>query len=171
MEKAFIQNRTLRTDQLSTLRQVLDGSAKKLVPKNTPRVEEAWEVLKEAYGDLDRVMSFQKKKLLQKGNMPGPNGKGGFKRQAERLHEVELALIHMIELAKKHLELEHKIWNFSMTKAIYQLFPTQIQGKFQKVEGKEKRFRGFMQIIKKLRVEAQHLTKMNEGTEKMELGP
>ena len=49
VEKAFVQNRTTKADQLEKLRESLQGYAKKLIPENsTKTVEQAWEILKKA---------------------------------------------------------------------------------------------------------------------------
>ena len=69
-ENASKLNRTSRTVQLTKLRECLSGYPLTLVPDTTVDVKEAFKVLNQMYGNVSRVLAFQKKKLAELGPFP-----------------------------------------------------------------------------------------------------
>ena len=62
-ENAAKLNRASRTVQLTKLRECLSGYPLKLVPETTSDITEAFRIFTELYGNVSRVLAFQKKKL------------------------------------------------------------------------------------------------------------
>ena len=136
VEKAFIQNRTSKSDQLSKLREILRGNAKKLVPESMIKtIDEAWADLEKAFGDVERVMNYRKKALMNLGSLPQHNSKGGYKAQVEWYLQLEVLLRGIQELGRKDPRLASEAFSPATIKIILRLFPHNLQNKLVECPG------------------------------------
>ena len=69
-EHAAKLNKTSKIIQLTKLRECLSGYPLSLVPETTTDISTAFNVLTQLYGNVSRVLAFQKKKLADLGNFP-----------------------------------------------------------------------------------------------------
>ena len=74
-ENAAKLNKTSKTVQLTKLRECLSGYPLSLVPETTSDVITAFNVLSQLYGNVSRVLAFQKKKLAELGTFPDDSSK------------------------------------------------------------------------------------------------
>ena len=159
MEKAFVQNRTSKKDQLFKLREVLRGQAKWLVPDTTvTTIEKAWEVLEDAFGDAIRVMRQRKKAFHKLGALPK-----GYKAQVEWYIQAECLIAGILDLGRQTSKLEKEAFSDSTIRTIKTQFPDEIQKKLNKLPGDEDDLlEAILDKVKKLRVEAQGMVKNKE---------
>ena len=164
VEKAFIQNRTTKSDQLSKLREVLRGNAKKLVPESMIKtIDEAWADLEKAFGDVERVMNYRKQALMKLGNLPQHNSKGGYKAQVEWYLQLEVILRGLQELGRKDPKMAMEAFSPSTMKVIFRLFPHNLQVRLTECSGwGEAQLEGILDMIIKFRSKSQDLQKVNE---------
>ena len=124
VEKAFVQNRTTKADQLEKLRESLTGYPKKLIPENsTKSVEQAWEILGKAFGDPERVMDYFLDKLEEFGKFPRKKGGGGVRTQIEWLLKIESVVQKIEELGDRDDELADVAFSKDTIRTIVNLFP------------------------------------------------
>ena len=121
MEKAFIQNRTCKADQLAKLKECLKGNVPDSITKT---IEEAWADLAKAFGDPQRVLKARFDSLFKLGNMPSISGKGGFKRQVEWLLQAESLVRGIVELGRSgDMDMNRAAFGPMSVNAILRLFP------------------------------------------------
>ena len=164
MENAFIQNRTTKSDQLSKLREVLRGSAKKLLPESTIKtIDDAWADLEKAFGDVERVMNYRKKAIMNFGSLPQHNSKGGYKAQVEWYLQLEGLVRGMQELGRKDPKLALEAFSPSTIKIILRMFPHNLQNKLVECPGwGDPQLEAIIEMIVKFRSKSQDLQKLND---------
>ena len=164
MQKAFLQNRVTRSDQVAKLRESLSGHAKQLIPNTMEDINAAWDVLGAAFGDPARVMKARKDKIISLGSYP-PAGRGAvaLKKQVEWLMSMELVLEDIVELGCRSLDMDREAFSGWTISRILSLFPLTIQADLSVVKGDGKqRVIGIINELKNLRGERQDLLKNAE---------
>ena len=165
VEKAFVQNRTSKADQLAKLREVLRGHAKRLVPFSlTNDIDDAWEALNKAYGDPARLMQNRKDALLKLGFLPKENAKGGRKCQIEWYLELEAILRNIIDLGLKTNAMYGEAFTATTFRTIQKMFPLTLMRKLMKCSGDfgPDLMEQFLFSISDLRSEAQTMLLIEE---------
>ena len=161
VEKAFVQNRTTKADQLEKLRESLQGYAKKLIPENsTQTIEQAWEILKKAYGDPERIMDFFLDALEKCGKFPIRDAKGGIKNQIEWLLKIETIIQKIEELGDRDTDLADVAFSKDTIRTIVNLFPYKDFDKMNNLPGRRKiKFQAVLKEIVKIRERLQNNVK------------
>ena len=139
VKRAFLSNKTCRADQLSKLRECLKDHPKNLVPKmSTTTIEDAWEVLSNAYGDTKRVMKYYMKAIGELGKFPHKSNPGGLRSQIEWYIKLESLMKRIMELADRDRKLQNQAYGDTTQEAIINLFPIEEQMKLVVLPGEEK---------------------------------
>ena len=139
VEKAFVQNRTTKADQLEKLRESLTGYPKKLIPENsTKSVEQAWEILGKAFGDPERVMNYFLDTLEEFGKFPRRKGEGGIRTQIEWLLKIESVVQKIEELGDRDDELADVAFSKDTIRTIVNLFPYKDFDRLNNLPGRHK---------------------------------
>ena len=164
MEKAFVQNRTCKADQLAKLKECLKGHAKRMVPDSiTKTVEEAWADLDKAFGDPERLLKHRLESLFRLGTLPSSNVKGGFKKQIEWYLQAESLIRGVIVLGKTDEELDRAAFSSITINAILRLFPQYQMSKLSECHGKgQYKLEAIAEKISAFRLKAQDLQKVTE---------
>ena len=137
VEKAFVQNRTTKADQLEKLRESLIGYPKKLIPENsTKSVEQAWEILVKAFGDPERIMDFFLDTLKEFGKFP--RREGGIRTQIEWLLKIESVVQKIEELGCRDDELADVAFSKNTIRIIVNLFPYKDFDRLNNLPGRRK---------------------------------
>ena len=160
VEKAFIQNRTCKADQLAKLKECLGGHARKIVPDSiTKTIEEAWADLDKAFGDPERVLKHRLESLFKLGTFP----KEGFKKQIEWYLQAESLIRGIIDLGKTDTELDKAAFSPITIRAILRLFPPYQLSKLSDCPGKgPRKLEAIAEKISVFRQKAQDLQKVTE---------
>ena len=97
-ENASKLNRTSRTVQLTKLRECLSGYPLTLVPDTTVDVKEAFKVLNQMYGNVSRVLAFQKKKLAELGPFPADLDGSNPRKKMQWLMDIKQIMLEYIKI-------------------------------------------------------------------------
>ena len=122
--KGLVQNRVIRSDKLSKLRDCLKGDALKLVPESiTADFDEAISTLDKAFGKSIRIVRYKKDQLLKLGFHPNMKAKGGTKAVVEWYINVESILQSLLDLGSQDDANAMEIWNDSAIDEYCDMFP------------------------------------------------
>ena len=167
VERAFVINRVCKADQLAKLRECLRCYPLKLVPESTiTKIDDAWEVLDQAFKDPTKVMRFKWNELLKLKFLPKESPKG-YKDQIEWYMNLENHIRGIIDVGKRDSELATEAFGRSKISTILNMFPTRIKSQLMKCPGQGKsRLEAILVSIKELRMEAQEFQTVKEiGTD------
>ena len=133
---AFEKNMTPAADKVEGLRSCLSGAALALVPEKTNDFAKALDVLKEAFGNPERVMAVRLNDVKKLGKCPPEvlNGKRNFQAIVSFCLKVEVLLQDLLDLAQQEgcEELNYDVYGSA--------FRTNIQRLFSMREEKKMRF-------------------------------
>ena len=163
VERAFIINRVCKADQLAKLRECLRCYPLKLVPESTiTKIDDAWEVLDQAFKDPTRVMRFKWNELLRLKYLPKETPKG-FKAQIEWYMNLENHIRGIIDVGKRDAELAIEAFGRSKLNTILNMFPLKMRSQLMKCSGQgERRLEAILASIKEFRKEAQEFQIVKE---------
>ena len=163
VERAFVINRVCKADQLAKLRACLRCYPLKLVPESTiTKIDDAWEVLDQAFKDPTRVMRFKWNELLKLKYLPKESPKG-FKDQIEWYMNLENQIRGIIDVGTRDAELAIEAFGKSKISTILNMFPTRMRSQLMKCSGKgESRLEAILASIKDFRKEAQEFQIVKE---------
>ena len=124
--KAFRHNKVAKSEQVEKLRKYLSGYALVLVPQTTESIEKAFETLKSAFGDPQKLLANRLKKFKLIGPYPleRKGGKSVFNLQEEWFLNAEGILYDIIQLGKKNEDLAYEAFaesNFNFIQSCFQL--------------------------------------------------
>ena len=97
------QNMTTKSDQLSKLRENLKDFPLTLVPDTTVNIEAAFTRLSDTYGDPQKLVNFELKKLEKVTMFPNCDDGSytvGTRQQAEWLLQLETVLVELVKMGK-----------------------------------------------------------------------
>ena len=97
-ENAAKLNRTSRTVQLTKLRECLSGYPLSLVPDTTSDITAAFSKLAQLYGNVSRVLAFQKKKLSELGPFPSGSDQDIPRRKMQWLMDIQQIIQEYIKI-------------------------------------------------------------------------
>ena len=97
-EHAARLNRTSRTVQLAKLRECLSGYPLTLVPETTLDITEAFSKLTQLYGNVSRVLAFQKKKLSGLGLFPSDTDADSPRKKMQWLMDISEIIQEYIKI-------------------------------------------------------------------------
>ena len=163
VERAFVINRVCKADQLAKLRECLRCYPLKLVPESTiTKIDDAWEVLDQAFKDPTRVMRFKWNELLKLKFLPKESPKG-FKAQIEWYMNLENHIRGIIDVGKRDDELAIEAFGRSKISTILNMFPLKLRSQLMKCPGQgESRMEAILACVKEFRKEAQEFQIVKE---------
>ena len=97
-EHAAKLNRSSRTVQLTKLRECLSGYPLTLVPETTLDITTAFARLTDLYGNVSRVLAFQKKKLSELGTFPSDSSADSPRKKMQWLMDIKQIIEEYIKL-------------------------------------------------------------------------
>ena len=154
MAQRFRENKVRKKEQVAKLRECLKGAALGRVPDGVKDIEEAFRRLSEAFGNPNKVMTYNLKALEDLGFFPSEkqnNGKVNYARRIEWFLKLEV-----LDLSKRSSRLAHEAFASSTYRKLWARFPTSVLDKLVKVPGEDaERLEGILQKIIKMREHAQ----------------
>ena len=123
------QNMTSRTDQLTKLRENLKDFPLTLVPDTTESVDAAFTRLNDTYGDPQKLVNYELKKLDKVAMFPNCDDGSytvGTRKQAEWLLQLEIVIVELIKMgsaADVEVDLMRSVYGPQTTTAILNKFP------------------------------------------------
>ena len=127
--KAARQNQTNREDQFTKLRESLKDFPLTLVPEHMNDVDDAFKRLSETYGDPQKLVNYELKKLEKVDMFPNSDDGSytmGTRAQAEWLLQVETVLAELIKMAKDpdvDRDLHRSVYGPQTTSTLLAKFP------------------------------------------------
>ena len=132
---AAVQNKTSTRNQVTKLKENIEGYAKSLIPSSINNITRALEILEHACGDTMKVVMHRVDKLMTVGPWPPEGSKDCYTKQIKWLIRVQTYLQDIVDLAKTDDELADIIYNKEKLAQILKLFPTFIVDKLLKIPG------------------------------------
>jgi hypothetical protein len=133
--KAARQNQTNREDQFTKLRENLRDFPLTLVPEHMNDVQEAFKRLTDTYGDPQKLVNFELKKLEKVEMFPNSDDGSytmGTRAQAEWLLQVETVLAELIKMASDtdaDRDLKRSVYGPQTTSTLLAKFPLVLKQK------------------------------------------
>ena len=154
---AAVQNKTSTKNQVTKLKENIEGYAKSLVPSSVDDITRAFEILEHACGDTMRVVKHRVEKLMSVGPWPPEGTKDCYSRQVKWLVKVQTLLQEIVDLANTEDELADVIYNKEKLAQILRVFPTFIVDKLVKLPGyKETKFKKIIEKLEEFRETSQN---------------
>ena len=91
-------NKTSKIVQLTKLRECLSGYPLTLVPETTVDVQQAIKVLTQMYGNVSRVLAFQKKKLSELGPFPADIDGTNPRKKMQWLMDIKQIMLEYVRI-------------------------------------------------------------------------
>ena len=154
-------NRASRTVQLTKLRECLSGYPLKLVPETTSDITEALRILTDLYGNVSRVLAFQKKKLAQLGSFPSDTDVESPKKKMQWLMDIKQIIQEYINIGDSgDTRMFCEAFSVSSVGQFINAFPPSMAEKLTSIEyngdGRDQ-LEGLLEKVEKMRMKAQRV--------------
>ena len=165
IQKGFVLNRICRDDQLPKLRECLRKHALNLVPESTvTKVEEAWKVLDQAFGDATKLLKYRWKELSKLGTLPSHNQSKGHTPQIEWYLQMENILRNIISLGQRSTKLGDEVFRDASICTVLIMFPVRLRTKLKNCRGERReKMEAVLEKVAEFRSEAQELQQIDEA--------
>ena len=139
-EKAVVANRIPKSDQLEKLRESLRGKAKTQVSLKIESIDEAWDLLKTAFGDPMTLLKFRKQALSKLGVYPDALTRTNPQKIVDWCLDIERHIMDLIKLGDKDTRMEMVAFNDDTINSLIDMFPVRLQFKMDRLDcdGREK---------------------------------
>ena len=133
-------NRVRADDQVSKLRDNLDGDPLSLVPETLTRLEDAFEILAPIYGDAVRLMDSKKETIEALGPFPEAEDEdfataGEVREQIQWLIQFETNVADLYELAALSDEVDRDVFNLTNYRDLLRPFNLEVLKKLSQSGG------------------------------------
>ena len=137
---AFKVNRVRADDQVSKLRENLDGDPLSLVPETLTRLEDAFDILAPIYGDAARLMDSKKETIEALGPFPEAEDEdfataGEVREQIQWLIQFETNVADLYELAALSDEVDRDVFNLTTYRDLLRPFNLEVLKKLSQSGG------------------------------------
>ena len=160
-EHAAKLNKTSRTVQLTKLRECLSGYPLTLVPETTLNVHIAFTRLSQLYGNVSRVLAFQKKKLAEMGPYPSDNTLDSPRKKMQWLMDIKQIMEEYIKIGDSgDTRMFCEAFSVSSIAQFINAFPLSMAEKLTSIEydgdGKDQ-LEGLIEKVESMRMKAQRV--------------
>ena len=157
---AFEKNMIPASDKVEKLRACLSGAALALVPEKTHDFNKALEVLRDAYGNPERVLAVRLSDIKKLGKCPPEvvNGRRNFNAIVSFCLKAEVLLQDLLDLAEQEgcEQLQHDVYSSSVRASIQRLFSLKEEKKMRSFTARGKAgLEEHLEFIKELRSKSQ----------------
>ena len=154
-------NRTSRTVQLTKLRECLSGYPLTLVPETTKDITEAFDILKQLYGNVSRVLAFQKKKLSELGAFPTDSTMDTPRKKMQWLMDIKQIMQEYIKIGDSgDARMFCEAFSVSSIAQFINAFPPSMAEKLTSIQydgdGRDQ-LEGLMEKVEEMRMKAQRV--------------
>ena len=137
-QHAAKQNKTSARNQLSKLKENLEGFAKSLIPATVTDIERSFTILEHAFGDSMKVVSHRIDDLMKVGSWPAEGIKDCYSKQVLWIVKVQSLLQEIVDLAESNEDLAALVYNREKLSQVLKLFPTFMVDKLTRIAGYKK---------------------------------
>ena len=160
-ENAAKLNRTSKVIQLTKLRECLSGYPLSLVPETTTDITEAFKILTGLYGNVSRVLAFQKKKLADLGAFPSESEVDGPRKKMQWLMDIKQIIQEYINIGDSgDTRMFCEAFSVSSIGQFINAFPQHMAEKLTSIEsdgdGRDQ-LEGLLEKVEKMRMRAQRV--------------
>ena len=129
-------NRVRTEDQVSKLKECLEGAPEKMIPKTLKDLKTAWRMLS-SYGDAARVMKAKKEQLENMEKCPTSKSRTApnLRKIIEWCLNLELLIQEIHDLSELDEDLDREAYNPSTFNTLLDLFPLEVTDEMSDVDG------------------------------------